>query len=315
MFFLSSTAPKLSIVIPVYNAEAYLSQCLDSILTQEFSDIEVLLINDGSVDSSGSICNQYALRDTRVKVFHEKNSGVGGARNIGLNNANGEWVTFVDADDWLPQGALNIFYEKTEAPIIIAPYYEFYQGEMNFPFDFIQSNKELIKKKDLLTQYLSTSLLKTVCGKFYRREIIRNNKFDNHIKLGEDTLFFLRIVLQVDKVFLLSKPLYVYRMFPKTSKYSQNVEDAIYALKTVMSAYDDLNVKVPEFEVCIFCDYKYTCQDIINKNPSLWYDDVYVSFIYQRIKKFLTLEYRLRYSFLRIPILSDIFKVLRKILS
>lgn len=315
MYNLSSTGPKLSIIIPVYNAEDYLSQCLDSVLTQEFSDIEVLLINDGSVDSSGSICNQYALRDTRVKVFHKKNSGVGDARNIGLNNTNGEWVTFVDADDWLPKGALNIFYEKIELPLIIAPYYEFYQGEINFPFNCIQSDEEVIKREDLLAQYLSTSLLKTVCGKFYRREIIKNNKFDNHIKLGEDTLFFLKIALQVDEVLLLSKPLYVYRMFPKTSKYSQNVEDAIYALKAVMSAYDDLNVKTPEFEVCIFCDYKYTCQDIINENPRLWYDDAYVSFVYQRIKKFLTLEYRLRYSFFRIPILSDIFKVMRRILS
>lgn len=93
--------PKISIIVPVYNTERYLSKCIDSILSQSFTDFELLLINDGSLDYSGAICDQYAANDSRVTVFHKENGGVSSARNLGLDNARGEWVTFVDSDDWI----------------------------------------------------------------------------------------------------------------------------------------------------------------------------------------------------------------------
>lgn len=91
----------LSVIVPVYNAEKYLPRCVESILTQSFTDIEVLLINDGSTDGSGLICDEYALKDVRVRVFHKKNGGVSSTRNMGLEVARGEWIAFVDADDWI----------------------------------------------------------------------------------------------------------------------------------------------------------------------------------------------------------------------
>ena len=91
----------ISVIVPVYNAEKYLSRCIDSILVQRFNDLELLLIDDGSKDGSGKICDEFAEKDKRIKVFHKVNGGVSSARNYGLEKSNGEYVTFVDADDYL----------------------------------------------------------------------------------------------------------------------------------------------------------------------------------------------------------------------
>ena len=93
--------PKVSIIVPVYKAEKYLNRCVDSILAQTFTDFELLLIDDGSPDRSGEICDEYAKKDSRIRVFHKKNGGVSSARNLGLDNVLGEYVTFVDSDDWV----------------------------------------------------------------------------------------------------------------------------------------------------------------------------------------------------------------------
>ena len=93
--------PRLSVVVPVYNVEKYLNQCIDSILGQSFSDFELIIVNDGSTDDSGSICDQYAMADPRVRVIHTENRGVVTARRTGVNMARGEYTVFVDSDDWL----------------------------------------------------------------------------------------------------------------------------------------------------------------------------------------------------------------------
>lgn len=93
------THPQISIIVPVYNAGRFLDKCVTSILSQSFSDFELLLVDDGSKDDSGVLCDLYAQKDARVKVFHKENGGVSSARNLGLDNAKGEWIAFVDSDD------------------------------------------------------------------------------------------------------------------------------------------------------------------------------------------------------------------------
>ncbi len=93
--------PKISVIVPVYNVEKYLRRCIDSILSQTFSDFELLLIDDGSKDKSGDICDEYVAKDVRIKVFHKANAGVSSARNLGLDKAKGEFIFFVDSDDFL----------------------------------------------------------------------------------------------------------------------------------------------------------------------------------------------------------------------
>ena len=106
-------SPKISIIIPVYNAAKFLHKCINSILAQTFQDFEILLINDGSTDESGAICDRYTLTDNRIRVFHKENGGVSSARNIGLRNACGEWIYFVDSDDTIYNDCLETLISQT----------------------------------------------------------------------------------------------------------------------------------------------------------------------------------------------------------
>ena len=95
------SSPKISVIVPVYKVEEYLHRCIDSILSQSFTDFELILVDDGSPDNCGKICDEYAQKDSRVRVFHKPNGGVSSARNLGLDNANGEWIAFIDSDDYV----------------------------------------------------------------------------------------------------------------------------------------------------------------------------------------------------------------------
>lgn len=106
----------ISVVIPVYNTEKYLKRCIDSVVAQSFTDWELILVDDGSYDNSGKICDDYAARDKRIMVKHQKNGGVSKARNIGLGSATGEYVTFLDSDDWLDSNAIAIYHDIVSTP-------------------------------------------------------------------------------------------------------------------------------------------------------------------------------------------------------
>ena len=106
--------PKISVIIPVYNVESYLSKCIDSILCQTYTDFELLLVDDGSSDASGKICDMYKENDNRIRVFHKKNEGVSKARNLALNNALGEFVIFVDSDDWIEPNTFELVLNQLE---------------------------------------------------------------------------------------------------------------------------------------------------------------------------------------------------------
>ena len=103
--------PKFSIVVPVYKVEAYLERCLGSLISQTLTDIEIILVDDGSPDNCPRICDQYAKKDSRIKVIHQKNAGVSAARNKGLEYATGEWILFCDSDDWMEANACEVLYQ------------------------------------------------------------------------------------------------------------------------------------------------------------------------------------------------------------
>ena len=121
-------SPKVSVIVPVYKVEKYLPECIDSILAQTFTDFELILVDDGSPDNSGKICDDYATRDSRIRVFHKENGGVSSARNFGIDNARGEWIALMDGDDsWLPRHLENIFRATVEFPDVKV----FYTGYTN----------------------------------------------------------------------------------------------------------------------------------------------------------------------------------------
>lgn len=189
---------KVSIIIPVYNTAPYLHRCIDSILGQKFKDFELILVDDGSTDGSSSICDEYSAKDGRVKTLHKKNGGVSSARNLGLDYASGEWVYFVDSDDELLPGGLQVLVDciDDDVDIVMGGYesYEFdgrvikhYNGEIrHIRMDKKESIKTLYRKYSCYYPYLGWMWLRMFRNSIIKRE---NLHFDTEIRIKEDTLF------------------------------------------------------------------------------------------------------------------------------
>lgn len=187
--------PKISVIVPVYRVEQYLPQCIESILNQTFTDFELLLIDDGSPDNSGLICDQYAIKDSRIRVFHKENGGVSSARNFGLENARGQWITFVDSDDLIcSESFMNLINSDINSCQILilksVSYCSVYdEYSVNYPIDDVFKNREI----DSLSFFLSTGFLRgSVCGCFFSRTFLleKNIFFLEHVINAEDSYFY-----------------------------------------------------------------------------------------------------------------------------
>ena len=149
------TVPKISIIVPVFNVEQYLPRCIDSILNQSFRNFELLLIDDGSSDNSGNICDRYAKNDFRIKVFHKKNGGVSSARNVGIDNAIGDWIFFSDADDELFPNGLSILYASIGHNVdLVMAGYERYSNDGKLAYSMpIRSHRILNRKEGVRNMF------------------------------------------------------------------------------------------------------------------------------------------------------------------
>lgn len=182
----------ISIIVPVYNTEKYLCRCVDSILAQTFSNFELLLVDDGSTDASGTICDEYAALDPRVRAFHKTNGGVSSARNLGLNNSIGEWIAFVDADDWVDHDYLACLSQSCNGYDLIIGDFILENCIDNWTNDHILSgeyNENSIV--ELFNNIPYSALLTAPWAKLYKKPIIDKAflRFDPIIKVGEDTIF------------------------------------------------------------------------------------------------------------------------------
>lgn len=182
---------KLSVIIPIYNSEQHLKRCLDSVMTQRFTDFELLLIDDGSTDSSFEICQSYAQNDNRIKVFQKQNGGPGAARNLGISESKGEWIVFIDSDDWVDPNHLESLTDDIEEGIDFVMH-----GRYDLKkFKKYRNEIEVIEVKD--TQVLFNELHLTpngqICSKLFNSKIIKNNRieFVPEIRMSEDVLFIL----------------------------------------------------------------------------------------------------------------------------
>lgn len=224
---------KISIIVPIYNAEKYLSKCIKSIIKQTFKNFELILVNDGSIDRSLEICNKYANKDNRIRVITKKNEGCILTRRRGINEAKSEYITFVDADDWIDEYALEIINEeinKNNSDIIVFNYYRVFKNltiikRKNKSFYF-EKEKKLYEdgevKEDLVTAYFhGHPFPANLWGKVYKKECLNiENKYIKNIKfLGEDLYMNMEILLNVEKVSLINEYLYFYRCGGYTNKY------------------------------------------------------------------------------------------------
>lgn len=209
---------KLSIVIPVYNVENYIPQCLESILNQSFKDLEVICVNDGSTDNSLSVLQDYKAKDDRIIIIDKKNEGSGIARNAGLSIAKGEYVYYVDGDDWIEDNALEKIIVKADelnTDILIFGGLSYYEGKGKnggysadkLPkkyFNKVFSSKDI--KKDIF------KFPSTAWTKLYRRDfLIKNNIKFQDIKAGQDQLPFFHSMIKAERIALLPENIYCYR--------------------------------------------------------------------------------------------------------
>lgn len=213
--------PLLTIIIPVYNTAPYLPDCLTSILGQTFSDFELLLINDGSTDGSGTICDEYAKKDHRIRVFHKGNGGVGSARNLGLDNARGEWIYFVDSDDELLPGGLQTLVDGRRDDVdIVGGGYEKYRlnGELLEAVGerittTLSKEETLLIMSNKRPKYYS--YLGYMCLWMFRSSVIRSHhlRFDTSIRIKEDTLFLVQYACASNgRTHFNTAPVYKYKM-------------------------------------------------------------------------------------------------------
>lgn len=216
-----------SIIIPVYNAEKYLADAIESVLNQTFQAWELILVNDGSEDESFTICNKYAKNDSRICIINQQNKGVSAARNQGINYAQGDWIIFLDADDWLENSYLHevrhMLDTKDVTDLIVCNYFSVLNNEKKCRKKITQTSIGKEKIGTLIEASLRMSQwhghewygnLRTVWGKCFRSSIIKTNNisFDSRLRIGEDMLFLLEVIQKVNKILFLDKPLYNYRI-------------------------------------------------------------------------------------------------------
>ena len=218
--------PMISVIVPVYNTEKYLDRCVQSILAQTYSNFELLLINDGSTDSSGVICDRYAEQDSRVRVFHKENGGVSSARNLGLDNAKGEWITFVDSDDWIEYCSFDTFIKSADSDLIIASMCFEQSGNIgNFPTLGKLEYKEL---DYILAENIDHYSVCSPCSKIFKNSIIRDSRirFNEKICFGEDSLFVKAYLLNAHSIRCVSDLCYHYQDIGDNiyKKYSKSFE-------------------------------------------------------------------------------------------
>ena len=281
--------PLVSIIIPVYNVELYLSKCIDSILAQSFIDWECILVDDGSKDKSGSICDNYALKDNRIKVIHQNNSGVSVARQVGIDNVCGEYSIHVDPDDWIESNMLEELYNKAksdDADMVICDYFKHEDGVQQY----INQSPNLLEPIKIIEQMLTTNMYPQLYGSCCNRLVRCScfNSSDNLIRfepedlsLGEDVVFNCRLLMStVHRVSYLNKAFYHYEVrsnslcstLEKNIGYLIKIQEEIVKDKKIL---DTLSLKPQHLQILFdkkeFKEmkdlYPYTQQKIIQKYP------------------------------------------------
>lgn len=208
--------PMVSIIVPVYNAEKYLRRCVDSIVRQEYKDFELFLVNDGSTDSSGAICDEYAASDSRIHVIHKENTGVSDTRNLALDQAQGTYLQFLDSDDWITPDATRLLVRAAtehNCDMVIADFYRVVGERVSHKGD-IEEDGVLTREEfsEHMMENPADFYYGVLWNKLYRRDIVEKYKLrmDSSINWCEDFLFNLEYIIHAQVFYALQAPIYYY---------------------------------------------------------------------------------------------------------
>lgn len=246
--------PKISIIVPYYNSELYLNKCISSILSQTLTDFELILVDDGSTDSSYSICKSFASKDSRILLLQKENGGQGSARNDALDLAKGIFIGFVDSDDYIDSNMYEVLYDNCiihDAPLAICGYKTF-RTEKIAPSNLQNVGKKIFDKFSLMEAYLLTSLISSgPCNKLYDRKLFCNVKFPL-FRVAEDAFVLPLIFVNVEKAIYVGENLYNWHLrlgSTERSKFTIKHLSAITAVNSLSSiikeSYVDLIKYLP----------------------------------------------------------------------
>jgi glycosyltransferase involved in cell wall biosynthesis len=240
---------KISIIVPIYKVEKYLSKCIESLLVQTFKEIELILVNDGSPDSCGELCDEYAKKDNRIKVIHKKNGGISSARNAGINIATGKYIGFVDGDDYIHPNMYELLYKKavdSSSDIVLCDYYSIEENEL---LENLYCNYEIEAQNytnlEALEELFGEDRIKFVVpwNKLYKRSLFSNLQYEVG-RIHEDEFIAHKVLYKSSKVTYLPIKLYYY--FQRTnsimrSRFNIKRLDRVYALKDRVDYFNKIN--------------------------------------------------------------------------
>ena len=243
----------ISIILPIYNTEKYLHECLDSIINQTYANFEVLLVNDGSTDSSGIICQEYVERDSRFRYFEKDNGGVASARNLGLEHSEGTYITFIDSDDWVEQNYLDVLYtalKENDTDVAISTYKRFAQDGVFYLRSYSREDDEFLnlgtRSRDSFLEILPRlgeldHSFYSISSKLIKRKIIGNLLFDEQVSYAEDLNFFFHLYLGVESVVYVRDYTYIYRTHDASTSQNVNELKALQELEIYKSMFQQID--------------------------------------------------------------------------
>lgn len=251
---MSSGGELVSVIVPIYKVEEYLRECVDSIINQTYKNLEIILVDDGSPDKCGEICEEYAKNDSRITVYHKENGGLSDARNYGMSRSHGEYITFVDSDDVIKANFVEELMAATEkygADVAVSPLYEsvydsvldgFSSGEKIYTgcTDADDATKRMFYQEKMFET--------SACGKIYRRDIIEGIEYPKGLYY-EDMATVYRILLRCKKVAFTSEKLYCYRLREGSIMHQYYSPKMLSCIPVSRQLYSDICGKYPELRL------------------------------------------------------------------
>lgn len=261
---------KLSVIVPVYNVKDYLEVCVESLLRQSYTNLEILLVDDGSIDGSADLCDELAKKDARILAIHQKNGGVSSARNTALEKVTGEYITFMDPDDWIEEWAYQTLIrslEQQQADAVFCGYWEYPDDPALTPILHAPEKKGVVDGKEATYQCLigmGYGYFTSVWNKLFRTDCLRSKEqalpqFQCGLSIGEDELWLTQVVPNLDRVVLLPEPLYYWRQrtgsaLHDTCKVTQKWYTALQSKKKVVQQVEGTLDCLPLARGKVYCD-------------------------------------------------------------
>lgn len=270
--------PKVSIIVPTYNREKELSTCIDSLLNQTYKDIEIIIINDGSTDNTDELIKTY--KDKRIKYYNRTNHGIGNSRNYGIDKSNGDYISFIDSDDYVDNCFIEKMYEKANKDnldLVICDYYNFYKNETKELVTIPTFNNTNIKdNKDLLL-----TINYGPCNKLYKKELLKNINFPEDIKY-EDMPFITKCLKKANTIGKVDLPLNYFYIdnISETTIRDKKMYDIFKVLDLVKDTYKEKEYKEVLSTLIIKTLTNYTIQQRYQKNKKIRNDFIDKSFNY-----------------------------------